>query len=174
MKKKYTITFHEVQTPITEPVTKFGGQPVWITEAQWPLSRRLGIPMQFICQIKLYPELFGPLEAQMAYIFMTDHIDIDPYWTSEPDEGENAVILQPGAWSGPTLPLTEGPSLYRWIPNTARWWRIKRLQKRIPRSSWYWSHIKLPRECAVELHPGEDPELTQMIKQPGPSDGSSL
>lgn len=133
MKKKYSLTFHEVQTPITEPVTKFGGQPVWLTEPQWPLSRKLGIPMQFICQIRLYPELFGPLEAQMAYLFMTDPPADGPFpYTGEPDGGENAIILQPGIWTGPTLPLTEGPSLYKYPQE--------------------------PCEFAVELHPGEDSE----------------
>jgi hypothetical protein len=30
MPKKYTITYREVRSPITTPVTKFGGQPVWL------------------------------------------------------------------------------------------------------------------------------------------------
>ena len=38
MPKKYTITYHEVQMPITDLVTKFGGQPVWWDQPCWPLS----------------------------------------------------------------------------------------------------------------------------------------
>lgn len=53
MPKKYTNTYREVTSPIMEPVTKFGGQPVWIGEPQWPVSRQYGTPMQFICQIAL-------------------------------------------------------------------------------------------------------------------------
>jgi hypothetical protein len=36
-KKKYTLTFREVSIPIVEPVTKVGGQPVWVTEPLRPL-----------------------------------------------------------------------------------------------------------------------------------------
>jgi len=39
MPKKHCIAFEKVSTPITEPVTKFGGQPVWISDPQWPVSR---------------------------------------------------------------------------------------------------------------------------------------
>lgn len=31
--------FIRVQEAIKEPITKFGGQPVWLTEPQWPMSR---------------------------------------------------------------------------------------------------------------------------------------
>ena len=47
MKKKYEIEFVESPDPINEAVTKFGGEPVWIGEPQWPLSRTTGNPMQF-------------------------------------------------------------------------------------------------------------------------------
>ncbi len=118
MPKKYTITYRQVTAPITEPVAKFGGQPVWLDTPQWPLSRIHDIPMQFICQIPLYPELFGDQPAQIAYLFMTDSLDV-PFDAEfpdafEPDGGENAVILQPGlVWDGPSQSLAEGPSLYR-------------------------------------------------------------
>lgn len=144
-KKKYVLTFSEVSSPIGEPVTKFGGQPVWLTEPQWPLSRMYSTPMQFICQIRLYPELFGTLEAQMAYLFMTESVGEKGFpetWDS--DAGENAVILQPGIWTGPTLPLTEGPSLRKWVQENRRW----------RQSRWQ----KVPCEYAVELQAGEDTE----------------
>ncbi|HEY7348346.1 MAG TPA: hypothetical protein VH599_08525 [Ktedonobacterales bacterium] len=135
-KKKYSLSLQEVQVPIREPVIKFGGQPVWLTEPQWPLSSLIGIPMQFIAQIPLYSELFGPLQAQMAYVFMTDLFMKGEVRagrtvaTENPDRGENAVILQPGIWTGPTLPLTAGPTLYK--------------------------YPDISCEYAVELHPGED------------------
>ena len=72
MPRKYTITYREVTAPITEPVTKFGGQPVWLDEPRWPLSRMYGTPMQFICQIALDPAIFGELPTRMAYLFLTD------------------------------------------------------------------------------------------------------
>ena len=116
MPKKQMIEFVEAKHPITEPVTKFGGQPVWIDEPQWPISKELGKPMQFICQIKIDPALFGECPAQMAYLFMTDDSDaVGMYDTWDPDGGENAVILQPGHTAAATQPLTEGPSLYRMV-----------------------------------------------------------
>jgi len=116
MPKKHRIEFHAVSSPITEPVTKFGGQPVWLSEPQWPLSRQTGNPMRFICQIKLNDDLFPEAAAQMAYLFITEEDDgkfVDG--TYEPDGGENAVVLQPGVTDCPIIQLTEGPSLYRMI-----------------------------------------------------------
>src|SRR5687767_8256440 len=46
-------------SPISKPITKFGGQPVWINQAQWPISKKTEKPMMFIGQIKLEPGLFG-------------------------------------------------------------------------------------------------------------------
>jgi len=112
--KRQSIEFIEATRPIRDAVTKFGGQPVWLTSPQWPLGAETGKPMRFICQIALSNELFGPPKAQMAYVFMTDGDDyVDGTW--EPDGGENAVILQPGCASIPVQPMAEGPTLYRMV-----------------------------------------------------------
>ena len=112
--KRQSIEFVEAKTPVREPVTKFGGQPVWLSEPQWPLSAETGKPMRFICQIALSDEFFGPTDAKMAYIFMTDGDEyVDGTW--EPDGGENAVILQPGNTSAPVETIAEGPTLYRMV-----------------------------------------------------------
>lgn len=70
--------------------------------------------MKFICQIVLYPEIFGQCVGQMAYIFMTDVNTPVPTWDA--DAGENAVIIQPGRspWIQ-TQPHGLGPSLYELI-----------------------------------------------------------
>lgn len=142
MSRKYTIVYREVESPITDLVTKFGGQPVWLCEPRWPLSRQYGMPMQFVCQIALPDDLFGDVESRMAYLFVTDDHDggyVAETW--DPDAGENALILQPGgAWEGNTLPLREGPSLYRRAWNGTAWERR-------------------PSEFAVELHSGDDPPV---------------
>jgi uncharacterized protein YwqG len=149
MPSKATIAYREVTSPITEPVTKFGGQPVWMEDPCWPLSREYGTPMQFVCQIALAPKLFGGLEARMAYLFVTDdfaHGYMAETW--EQEGGENAVILQPGGiWNGPTAPLREGPSLYR------RTWTGVGFD---PETGAGWE--RTPCEFAVELHLGADPE----------------
>lgn len=80
--KKYTLRAREISAPILEPVTKLGGQPVWLDTPQWPLSRALGTPMRFIGQFALASDIFGAYEAQLAYLFMTDDPDafVDGTW----------------------------------------------------------------------------------------------
>ena len=142
MPRKYTIRFRLADEPVRTPVTKFGGQPVWLSEPQWPLSRSLGSPMQFIGQIELFVELFGHNDACMAYIFMTDWNGESSFPdTFDPDSGENAVVLQPGTFTGPTTPLLTGPSLYRRV---------------LPENGL--PALEVPCEFAVELLPGEDPD----------------
>lgn len=117
MVPKYTITaFHEVDIPIIQPVTKFGGQPVWVAAPQWPLSRSTRLPMRFICQIALDEPIFGNLAGRMAYVFLTDNEEPDPFVDStyDPDGGENAVIIQPdGEYDGAVRPSATGPALVK-------------------------------------------------------------
>ena len=115
MPKAGFIEFQEASSPVSGLVTKFGGQPEWVGAPEWPLSRETGEPMRFICQIKLSKSLFGHVQAEMAYLFMTDEEGNFVDGTYEPDGGENAVILQPGKTARPTSPLVEGPSLYRMV-----------------------------------------------------------
>jgi hypothetical protein len=82
----------------SDHVSKFGGQPSWLEEPQWPISRALGVQMQFIGQVAIDPELFPESRAQMAYIFATDAsisttVSLE---TWDPSMGESAVVLQPG------------------------------------------------------------------------------
>lgn len=140
MVKKYVLSAEPAPTPITEPVSKLGGQPVWIGDPQWPLSKSTGKPMNFVGQFVPYPEIFGSLEARMAYIFMYDDEPfVEGTWL--PDGGENAVILQPGTWTGPTISSATGPTLHHDAlqpdGNVAR----------------------VPVEYALRLTPGEDPDV---------------
>jgi hypothetical protein len=50
MKKKYSIEFKLSHSPISKPITKFGGQPVWINQAQWPISK-----MQYSSFLSFFP-----------------------------------------------------------------------------------------------------------------------
>lgn len=107
MNKRAKINFISKDNDIKEPVTKFGGQPVWIDGCQWPISKELDEPMTFIGQIKLEAELFPEHAGKMAYLFMTDG-EVD---TWEPDCGENAVIIQPnGHYDGKVSVIQEGQS----------------------------------------------------------------
>ncbi len=112
-------SYHRLAAPIRQPITKFGGQPVWLDEPTWPISSGWGTPMRFVCQIRLDPLLFGNGLAKMAYLFLTqaerDDIEsgaFDPDIIF-PDEGENAVILQPGGRCiVNTKASATGPTLY--------------------------------------------------------------
>ncbi|MGP3938046.1 hypothetical protein [Nonomuraea sp. KM88] len=84
------LVLSKADAPILEPVTKLGGQPVWVDKPQWPLSTELGTPMMFLGQFRLPGE-----GVRMAYLFMTNGEDfVDGTWESE--GGENALIVQPG------------------------------------------------------------------------------
>ena len=139
MIKKYVLSAEPAAASIMEPISKLGGQTVWLDEPQWPLSRATGKPMNFVGQFVLYPEIFGPLEARMAYIFMYDD---EPFvnGTWLPDGGENAVILQPGAWTEPAIARATGPTLYH---------AARRPDGAIE---------QVPVEYALRVTPGEDPE----------------
>ncbi len=115
MKRAYSISFKPSSGPCRELVTKFGGQPVFLEKPQWPLSRTTGEQMKFICQIALYPEVFGEVTGKMAYVFMTDlEKQVVPAW--DPDAGENAVIIQPGRpLPFQTQAATVGPTLYEYV-----------------------------------------------------------
>lgn len=108
------ITWVAADTPVTGPLTKFGGQPHWLQTPQWPLSKTTGNPMRFIGQIALKPPMFQGYQAKMAYLFITDEPSAYISGTWAPDGGENAVILQPnGRYTGRTANLDTGPTLYR-------------------------------------------------------------
>ncbi len=109
MKTKNILSFVKYDVA-NSPKTKFGGQPDWLGEPQWPISPELEGPMRFIAQIAL-GDVFPEHDGKMAYIFMTEDDEeyIDGTW--EPDGGENAVIIQPsGVCSSKTEALSSGPS----------------------------------------------------------------
>lgn len=148
MVKRASIEFVQAKAPVTEPVTKFGGQPVWLSEPEWPISPTTGRPMQFICQIELFPELFGEPSDRMAYIFMTAAEEdeyVDGTW--DPEGGENAVIIQSkssGTEQNVAAELiADGPTLYTLDKETEE---------------------KTPVEFSVKLAPLEDPGFTDNQK----------
>lgn len=78
------LEFASADGPVREPVTKIGGQPVWLEEPQWPFSRDTGRPFQFLGQFTLDG-------GRLAYLFMGDD-----EVSMEPEGGENVVVIQPG------------------------------------------------------------------------------
>ncbi len=103
------------------------------------MSRATGHLMRFICQIALDPDLFGDIPGRMAYLFMTDEeTDVDGTW--QPEGGENALLIQPGRYDGPTVSQRTGPTLEGWIDEGG----TRRLA---------------PAEYTVQLTQGEDPDV---------------
>lgn len=141
MVKRYDIAFQEAAAPIAGLVTKFGGQPVWATQPQWPISASTGAPMRFIGQIALDEPVFGDLAGRMAYLFMTDGDEfVDGTW--EPEGGENAFIIQPGRYDKQTQLLSVGPTLETWLAQPGH-------SLRTPHAIEY----------AVTLTPSDDPDV---------------
>jgi hypothetical protein len=100
--RRFNIDFTPAAAPILQPVTKFGGQPTWLRDPEWPLSRSTGRPMRFIGQILLGDAGLGQQADRIAYLFMTDSIEYgsgspEVYNQHDPVMGENAVIIQPGS-----------------------------------------------------------------------------
>jgi hypothetical protein len=112
----FLVRFYRSANPINEPVTKFGGQPVWIAEPQWPIGRTDGKPMRFICQV-LLPREMRAGGHELAYVFMSDEV-LGEAWDA--DFGDNAVILQPGPFEPhvKVQPLRHGPTLEMMRPGT--------------------------------------------------------
>ncbi|MGF1490767.1 MAG: DUF1963 domain-containing protein [Prochloraceae cyanobacterium] len=65
----------ETTTEITSAITKFGGQPVWISHPYWPLCPETGEKMLFMSQISLDPKLFPDSDGTMVYVFFCDECE---------------------------------------------------------------------------------------------------
>lgn len=107
MTKKSNLQFEQVKEPIDRCVSKFGGQPNWVSEPEWPIDSEKEEKMQFIGQIELIDELFGETTGQMAYIFFDG--DEEGQGTWDPNGGLNAIIVQPGNNDAKTVAEATGP-----------------------------------------------------------------
>ncbi|MFJ1706313.1 hypothetical protein [Kitasatospora sp. NPDC088346] len=112
------------EQPISDPVAKFGGEPVWLAEPTWPLDPGSGEPLVFIGQFPVPGQ-----ELRLAYLFL-DEEDIVMGGT-DPERGDAVLLVQPDgripsfAVIGP--PGTRGRTLWRWGPDDAEIpveWRI--------------------------------------------------
>lgn len=151
--------YQRVDDPITEPVTKFGGQPVWLEEPTWPISKSHKCPMQFVCQIKV-PDFFGgEIAGKMVYVF-TYHPDFeklnegyDITSTLYPEDGDNAVVIQPEG---------DRPAATSILPVGERGQRVKRairIQSLETGPTLYDEEGKTG-EWLPNLKPGIDPDYT--------------
>jgi predicted DNA-binding WGR domain protein len=77
--------FQEVSEPILEPVTKFGGQPVWLEEPCWPLEKGTTNKLPFLGQIRLSEANSDAADPTVVYIFSSGALG-----------APTAVVIQPG------------------------------------------------------------------------------
>ncbi|MGW1641656.1 hypothetical protein [Streptomyces lavendulae] len=110
------MTFRAAREPVTEPVSKFGGQPVWLDAPAWPVHPRSGEPLVFIGQFRVPGE-----EVRLAYLFL--HEEGVVMGGDTPEDGEAVVLVQPGgrtpAFASIGSPGTQGRTLWRWGPDDA-------------------------------------------------------
>jgi hypothetical protein len=110
---RWALQLQPTLMPVKGPITKFGGQPVWIGDPTWPLGSD-DEPMTFFAQFAV-PGVDG-----LAYLF------IDPSeegWAS-PYDG-SALLMQPGPAPEQHTTQATGPSytseiseLHRYVPRT--------------------------------------------------------
>lgn len=121
MPKRYEIVeFSEMTEATDKYITKFGGQPDWISEPEWPQSNGWdNLPMMFIGQILIKEGSLSNNCECMIYLFVTHPGSCnDPFF--DPDVqlwngGENAVIIQPFGnkdCSVKTKKERKGPTLF--------------------------------------------------------------
>ncbi|MGF1490766.1 MAG: DUF1963 domain-containing protein [Prochloraceae cyanobacterium] len=65
----------ETTTEITSPITKFGGQPVWLSQPYWPIAFETSEKMMFVGQISLESKLFPNSNGTMVYLFIIDECE---------------------------------------------------------------------------------------------------
>ncbi|WP_128979448.1 hypothetical protein [Streptomyces roseicoloratus] len=108
------MSFRAAPGPVTDPVSKFGGQPVWLDGPAWPVHPRTGEPLVFIGQFRVPGN-----EVRLAYLFL--HEEGMDMGGNAAEDGEAVVLVQPGgripsfASIGP--PSTQGRTLWRWGPD---------------------------------------------------------
>jgi hypothetical protein len=111
---RWSFTLQAVDEPITEPVSKFGGQPVWIGDPTWPLEADGG-PATFMAQFTI------PGRDGLAYLFL-DH-------AYEYPNDPGYVVVQPGPPPERFIASATGPTFWSEIPGRSRYVSRMRLRR---------------------------------------------
>ncbi|MFB6562894.1 hypothetical protein ACFCYH_29045 [Streptomyces sp. NPDC056400] len=108
------MSFRAAREPVTEPVSKFGGQPVWLDGPAWPVHPRTSEPLVFVGQFRVPGD-----EVRLAYLFL--HEEGMDMGGAAPEDGEAVVLVQPGgripSFVSVGPPGTRGRTLWRWGPD---------------------------------------------------------
>ena len=95
---RQSFTLEAVDRPVTEPVTKFGGQPVWIGPPAWPLAFDGG-PATFMAQFTI------PGRDGLAYLFLNPN-------AFEPSEEDGFLFVRPGPGPERQVARATGPTFW--------------------------------------------------------------
>lgn len=94
----YVASITRAEVPITTPIFKLGGNPVFVSHIEQPICQHCGQKMDFIGQIRLDAPLPLSDRYQIAYIFMCPGQYDERGWlecpTFTPLSGANVVLLQ--------------------------------------------------------------------------------
>ncbi|MFJ9765121.1 hypothetical protein ACIRUY_15005 [Streptomyces erythrochromogenes] len=133
------MSFRAAPEPVTEPVSKFGGQPVWLDAPAWPVHPSTGEPLVFIGQFRIPGD-----EVRLAYLFLSEEDMV--MGGDTPEDGEAVVLVQPDGripdFASIGSPGTQGRTLWRWGPD----------------------HTEVPVEWLTDLTP-MPPELDEAANQ---------
>jgi hypothetical protein len=80
------MSFRAATAPIDTPVYKLGGQPVWLEEPFWPVSRSFGTEMTFVGQFPIPGD-----RRKLSYLFVAED-DLCIAETFEPARGEHRPV----------------------------------------------------------------------------------
>ncbi|MER7707691.1 hypothetical protein ABTX81_32925 [Kitasatospora sp. NPDC097605] len=82
------MTLRAAEQPVSDPVAKLGGQPVWLDEPAWPVDPASGRPLVFIGQFPIPGD-----ELRLAYLFLDEEDLI--MGGDAPETGEAVLLVQP-------------------------------------------------------------------------------
>ncbi|MEU6232604.1 hypothetical protein [Kitasatospora sp. NPDC047058] len=113
------------EQPVSDPVAKFGGEPVWLSAPAWPVHPDSGEPLVFIGQFPIP----GP-ELRLAYLFL--HEEDMEMGGLRPEDGDAVLLVQPDgripSFTAIGPPGTRGRTLWRRGPDDAETpveWRVE-------------------------------------------------
>ena len=139
---RWSFELEAVDIPISAPVSKFGGQPVWIGEPTWPQAVDGG-PATFMAQFTI------PGTDWMAYLFLD-------FAAMEADDDWGLVIVQPGREPERTIAVATGPTFWSDVPGPDRYLR-RRVARRIESLAVLEAGFDLDDWAVLD----EDPEHTR-------------
>ncbi|MFB7191006.1 hypothetical protein ACFC0C_36280 [Streptomyces sp. NPDC056178] len=108
------IVLRAPERPITDPVAKLGGDPVWLSEPTWPVDPRTKVPLVFVGQFPIPGD-----ELRLAYLFL--HEEDICMGGMDPEAGDGVLLVEPDgripSFAVIGSPGTHGRTLWRWGPD---------------------------------------------------------